>query len=164
MQPTEPAFRLTEGQLDSLPELQQVPKNGGIRFDSLEIAFGSEYLQLSDLATIFLIRDNVGQRPIFFAWSAGGYPDQTLGLTPYLITQGLVRKLVMKPVVPKDSVILTRGLGYANLPRTEKLMWDTYHYSEVARNRPKGLGGPAVIVHPLALWRGLWDDGQYPSR
>ncbi|HSE66225.1 MAG TPA: DUF2723 domain-containing protein [Gemmatimonadales bacterium] len=138
VRPTEPVFRLTEGQLDSLPELQQVPKNGGIRFDSLEIAFGSEYLQLSDLATIFLIRDNVGQRPIFFAWSAGGYPDQTLGLTPYLITQGLVRKLVMTPVVPKDSVILTRGLGYANLPRTEKLMWDTYHFSTVARNRPRG--------------------------
>jgi len=44
----------------------------------------------------------------------------------------------MKPVVPKDSVILTRGLGYANLPRTEKLMWDTYHFKSVARDRPKG--------------------------
>jgi len=44
----------------------------------------------------------------------------------------------MTPVVPKDSVILTRGLGYANLPRTEKLMWDTYHFSTVARNRPRG--------------------------
>jgi hypothetical protein len=136
--PTEPAFRLTEAQLDSLPEVQSVPKNGGIRLDSLEIAFGSEFLQLSDLATIFLIRDNRDQRPIYFAWSAGGYPDQTLGLTPYLVTQGLVRKLQWTPVVPNDSVVLSRGLGYLNLPLTEKLMWDVYHHETAAHRRPRG--------------------------
>ena len=91
-------FSLTPAQLDSLPEAMQVPENGGVTFDSLKIAFGQDILMLQDLATIFLIRDNMGKRPIFFSWSDGGYPDQTLGLSSYLVSQGLVRKLMPKPV------------------------------------------------------------------
>ena len=135
-------FRLTADALDSLPEVQQVPQHGGIKFDSLQIAFGSDVLILSDLATIFLIRDNVGQRSIYFAWSAGNYPDGTLGLTPYLTTQGLVRKLSMKPVVPSSTIVLSRGLAYVDLPTTEKLLWEVYHYKSAAHKRPHGWVDP----------------------
>ena len=83
-----------EPEVDSLPEAMQVPANGGIAFDSLQIRFGQDVLLRQDLATIFLIRDNMGKRPIFFSWSDGGYPDQTLGLSPYLVSQGFVRKLM----------------------------------------------------------------------
>ena len=107
-------FSLTEAQLDSLPEAMQVPAKGGVAFDSLKIRFGQDVLLLQDLATIFLIRDNLGKRPIYFSWSDGGYPDQTLGLSPYLVSQGFVRKLMPKPVVPNDSIVLSPGLG---LPR-----------------------------------------------
>ena len=62
-----------------------------------------------DLATIFLIRDNMGKRPIFFSWSDGGYPDQTLGLSPYLVSQGFVRKLMPTPVQPNDSIVAEPG-------------------------------------------------------
>ena len=44
----------------------------------------------------------------------------------------------MKPVVPGDSVVLSRGLGYVNMPRTEHLMWDVYHYQTAAHRRPRG--------------------------
>ena len=43
---------------------------------------------------LFLIKDNLGKRPIFFSWSDGGYPDTALGLEHYLVTQGMVRKLM----------------------------------------------------------------------
>ena len=59
--PTTPALSLNEAAIDSLPEAQRVPKNGGIRFDSPQIAFGAEVLTLPDLATIFLISDTAGQ-------------------------------------------------------------------------------------------------------
>ncbi len=137
-QPKEPVFSLTSEQLDSLPEAMQVPSNGGVAFDSLKIAFGQEYLMLQDLATVFLIRDNMGKRPIFFSWSDGGYPDQTLGLSPYLVSQGLVRKLMPMPVVANDSIVLSPSLGFINLPRTEKLLWEVYHWPAAARNRPRG--------------------------
>ena len=115
-----------------------MPEKGGITFDSLKIAFGQDVLLLQDLATIFLIRDNMGKRPIFFSWSDGGYPDQTLGLSEYLVSQGFVRKLMSKPVVPNDSIVLSPSLGYLDLPRTEKLLWDVYHWKSAARNRPRG--------------------------
>ncbi len=95
-----------------------------------------------DLATIFLIRDNMGSRPIYFSWSDGGYPDQTLGPSPYLVSQGFVRKLMPTPVQPNDSIVLSQGLGYLDLPRTSTLLWDTYHWSTVTRNRPFGWVDP----------------------
>jgi hypothetical protein len=80
----------------------------------------------------------MGKRPIYFSWSDGGYPDQTLGLSEYLVSQGFVRKLMPKPVVPNDSIVLSTSLGYLDLPRTEKLLWDVYHWKSAARNRPRG--------------------------
>jgi hypothetical protein len=137
--PTDPVFSLGLAELDSLPEVMQVPeKGGGIRVDSIAMVFGQEYLLLQDLATIFLIRDNAGIRPIFFSWSDGGYPDQTLGLSAYLVSQGLVRKLMPTPVEPNDSIVLSSGLGYLDLPRTRALLWNTYHWETAARQRPRG--------------------------
>ncbi len=137
--PADPVFSLDLAELDSLPEVMQVPeKGGGIQVDSIAMAFGQEYLLLQDLATIFLIRDNAGKRPIFFSWSDGGYPDQTLGLSPYLVSQGLVRKLMPAPVEANDSIVLSTGLGYFDLPRTRALLWDTYHWQSAARERPRG--------------------------
>ncbi len=136
--PTQPVFSLTEVQLDSLPEAMQVPAKGGIAFGNLRLDFGQDVLMLQDLASIFLIRDNLGKRPVFFSWSDGGYPDQTLGLSPYLVSQGFVRKLMPKPVVPNDSIVLNPSLGYLDVPRTEKLLWDVYHWRSAARQRPHG--------------------------
>jgi hypothetical protein len=136
--PTEPVFSLSPAALDSLPEAMQVPANGGVGFDSLQIRFGQDILMLQDLATIFLIRDNMGKRPIFFSWSDGGYPDQTLGLSPYLVSQGFVRKLMAKPVVAGDSIVSSPSLGFVDLPRTEKLLWDVYNWKAATRERPRG--------------------------
>ncbi len=136
--PTTPALRLGTAEVDSLPEAMQVQANGGIAFDSLQIRFGQDVLLRQDLATIFLIRDNRGQRPIFFSWSDGGYPDQTLGLSPYLVSQGFVRKLMPTPVKPTSTVVLSPGLGYVDAPRTRSLLWEVYHWRTATRERPFG--------------------------
>ncbi|HET7600417.1 MAG TPA: DUF2723 domain-containing protein [Gemmatimonadales bacterium] len=136
--PTTPVLSLSQNELDSLPEVMRVPEKGGIKVDSIQISFGQDYLLLQDLATIFLIRDNLGKRPIYFSWSDGGYPDQTLGLSPYLVTQGMVRKLMPQPVSAKGGIVLSPGLGYVDLPRTKRLLWEVYHWKAAARERPRG--------------------------
>ena len=158
--PTNPVFSLSESQLDSLPEVQPVQKGSGLQLDSIQIAFGADYLERKDFATIFLIKDNLRKRPIYFAWSDGGYPDQTLGLTPYLVGTGLVRKLMPAPVVPNDSIILSQGLGYVNLPRSERLMWDVYHWKSAAWARPRGWVDPpsASILSLYAVIYGGMSD------
>ena len=136
--PTTPALALTQAEVDSLPEAMQVPKSGGIAFDSLQIRFGQDVLLRQDLATIFLIRDNQGKRPIFFSWSDGGYPDQTLGLSAYLVSQGFVRKLMPAPVQPTETVHaesrarLRRPAAHAQPAR------DVYHWRTATRERPFG--------------------------
>jgi transmembrane protein TMEM260 (protein O-mannosyltransferase) len=136
--PKDPVFSLSENQLDSLPEAMRVPENKGVAFKDLKLVFSDDVLLLQDLATIFLIRDNMGKRPIYFSWSDGGYPDQTLGLSEYLVSQGLVRKLMPKPVVTNDSIVQSQGLGFLDLPRTQQLLWDVYHWKSAARDRPRG--------------------------
>ena len=136
--PDTPALKLTPGEVDSLPEAMQVQPNTGVTFDSLQVRFGQDVLLRQDLATIFLIRDNMGKRPIYFSWSDGGYPDQTLGLTPYLVSQGFVRKLMPTPVKATGNVVLSQGLGYVDVPRTRALLRDVYHWQTATRDRPFG--------------------------
>ena len=136
--PETPVFSLTQDEIDSLPEAMRVPPDGGIEFDSLQIRFGQDVLLRQDLASIFLIRDNMGKRPIYFSWSDGGYPDQTLGLTGHLVSQGFVRKLMPEPVKEGGPIVLSPGLGYMHLPRTKTLLWDVYHWQAATRDRPRG--------------------------
>ena len=140
--PASPVLKLSQAEVDSLPEAMQVPAKGGIAFDSLQIRFGQDVLLRQDLASIFLIRDNKGVRPVFFSWSDGGYPDQTLGLSPYLVSQGFVRKLMPTPVQPNDSIVLSQGLGYVDYHRTKSLLWDVYHWPTATRLRPFGWVDP----------------------
>jgi hypothetical protein len=140
--PKDPVLSIPLEEIDSLPEAMRVPPEGGVAFDSLHIRFGQDVLLRQDLATIFLIRDNLGKRPVFFSWSDGGYPDQTFGLSAYLVSQGFVRKLMPEPVTPTDSIVLSPGLGYVDLPRTRALLWDVYHWRTATRDRPAGWVDP----------------------
>ncbi len=79
--PTESALPLSEQDINDLPEAQLLPHNSGVKFGELQVAFGRDTLMLSDLVSVFLIKYNLGKRPIYFSWSDGGYPDQLLGAT-----------------------------------------------------------------------------------
>lgn len=128
----------TPAQLDSLPEAIAIKKNSGMRVDSLLIRFGQEYLTLQDLASVALIRDNLGKRPIYFSWSSGNYPDATFGLAPYLLTTGLVRKVMPRPIHEGNGIVFSRTLGFVDVPTTRKLLWDTYHWQSATQERPRG--------------------------
>jgi hypothetical protein len=142
---TKPAgsvFTITEAQVDSLPEYARAPE-ASLKFGSVEVSFGQQQvLDRKDLATIFLIRDNLGKRPIYFSWSAGGFPDQTLGLTPYLVTQGFVRKLYPEAATPKGPVVMSAGMGWMDLDRTKSLLWNAYRWQSAARPRATGWVDP----------------------
>ncbi len=112
--------------------------NSGVKFGDLQVAFGHDTLMLSDLITVFLIRDNIGKRPIYFAWSDGNVPDQTLGLVSYLTTEGMVRRLNPARISEGGPIVFNRALGFVDLPRTRQLLFGTYDYDAAARARPRG--------------------------
>ena len=140
--PAGTVLALTQSQVDSLPEYARAPE-AALKFGNVEVSFNKEQiLDRKDLATIFLIRDNLGKRPIYFSWSAGSFPDQTLGLTPYLVTQGFVRKLYPGPVTPKGSVVMSAGMGWMDIERTRSLLWNAYRWQSAARPRATGWVDP----------------------
>jgi hypothetical protein len=136
--PTEAVLKMSEQDINDLPEAQLLPAHSGVKFGDLQIAFGRDTLLLSDLVTVFLIRDNLGKRPIYFAWSDGGYADQLLGATEYLVTEGLGRRLNPKLVEAKGNIVFNRGLGFVDTLRTRRLLFETYNYNAASRVRPRG--------------------------
>jgi hypothetical protein len=142
--PTNAVISLTQEELSDtvhLPDVALAPK-GTVRIGQVDIRFGSQYLLLQDVMTAILIKDNLGERPIYFAWSDGGYPDQTLGLSAYLQTEGFVRRLMPAPIQPSDSVVASPFLGFVNVNRTAELMWKAYHWQTATRERPHGWVDP----------------------
>jgi hypothetical protein len=135
--PTVPVLRLTEAEIDSLPEVFQAP-SGPIRFGNIEVNFGTQILERRDLATLLLIRDSLGRRPLYFAWSTGPFADRKFGLAPYLVSQGFVRRLNDGPVRPVAPVVLTPGLGLVDVHRTDALLSTVYRPQGAARSRPRG--------------------------
>jgi len=96
------------------------------------------YLERAELAVLQMIKDQVGKRPIYFSSSTGNIADQ-LGLTPYLVSEGLVRRLMPAAVVANDSIRFVEGRGFLNVPRTRKLVFEVYRGgAAAARKRPRG--------------------------
>jgi hypothetical protein len=142
--PTNDVLSLTPEQLSdtvALPDYIKTP-TGVMRVGDVQLRFGGDYLLLADIVSALLIRDNLGKRPIYFSWSDAGYPDQTLGLSPYLVTEGLVRRLMPEPVQTSDSIVASRMLGYVNVNRTNELMWHAYHWQTAAKKRAHGWVDP----------------------
>jgi Protein of unknown function (DUF2723) len=96
------------------------------------------YLERADLAVLQIIKDEVGKRPVYFSTSTADYADR-LGLGAYLVGEGLVRRVLPRPVAPGDSVRLVPGRGFVNLPRSSALAFGVYRGGEAAaRPRPRG--------------------------
>jgi hypothetical protein len=96
------------------------------------------YLSRVDLALLHIVRDQLGHRPIYFSTTTASYPDR-LGFGPYLVTEGLVRRLLPAPVQASDSIRVSQVQGrYVNVPRTTRLAFEVYHGAVAARPRPRG--------------------------
>jgi hypothetical protein len=55
------------------------------------------------------------------------------------VTEGLVRRVVPRPVASSDTVPLVAGRGFLNLPRSRSLAFGVYRGGETAaRPRPRG--------------------------
>ena len=111
---------------------------GPIRVTIDPQALRRPYLGRADLAVLQIIKDQVGRRPIYFSSSTANIPDQ-MGLSAYLVNEGLVRRLLPAPVTASDSVRLLEGRGYVNVPRLRHLAFDVYRGGQAsARPRPRG--------------------------
>ena len=128
---------------DTLPQYLPLPRAvtgylGRIAVTLDPATLGRPYLERGDLAVLQIIKDELGRRPIYFSASTGSYADQ-LGLSAHLVSEGLVRRVVPRPVAPDDSVRLVQGRGFVNVPRSRALAFGVYRGgATAARPRPRG--------------------------
>jgi hypothetical protein len=135
--PTEEPISLSYEEIGALPPLFQLQQASVFTQDNLQAVLQPGILERSDIVTLQLIQDNLGKRPIYFSRTAGGIPDG-LGFTPYLLGQGLARKLMPDSIVATENIVPLRAQGWVDLERTEELLFEVYHPESAARERPRG--------------------------
>jgi hypothetical protein len=135
--PASPVLALSLEGVDSLPLLFRVEQRSTLRVGDLTAVLEPGVYDQATYVTLQAIRDNLGIRPIYFGRTTGGTADQ-LGLGPYLLSQGMARRLMPQPIEESDAVHYIQGMGWIDLPRTEALLFDVYHPEAAARDRPRG--------------------------
>jgi hypothetical protein len=118
--PSGPALKMTLDEVDSIPYVQQLSDTalftgpGDIR-----ARVSPRILTKADIAVLAMIRDNP-DRPIYFARTIGNYGEQ-LGLGPWLVTQGLAKRLVQQTPTPSRDTLLVAGEGWVDVIRSRDL-------------------------------------------
>ena len=109
--PVNPPLRLTLDEADKIPLAEERRDTVMFEAGSIKAVIAPRIYTKADYAVLLMIRDNP-DRPVYFARTSGGYGHE-LGFGPYLIMQGLGRKLL--PQVPSPSqrhrAYSGRGLG-----------------------------------------------------
>lgn len=135
--PQEPVLEMSFDQINALPGAVALGDRRVFRADGIRTVIRSNAIDRPTLAVLQLITDNVGERPIYFSRTVGGYADE-LGFTPYLVGHGLARKLMSDSIAGTDQIVHIRGQGWVDVDRTARLLFDVYHTDSVARERPRG--------------------------
>lgn len=143
-EPMTPPLTLSMEQIDALPGVLPLDQRRMFRAGNLRAVLQGAYLDRVSIVVLQMITDNLGKRPIYLSRTVGPYGQQ-MGLEPYLLGQGMVRKVMPDSITASDSVASLPGLGWVELPRTEALLWDVYHYRAAERHRPRGWQDPPSV-------------------
>ena len=131
---------MTMDEADAIPLAYDLREAMQFNAGKVQATIQPRTLTRADIFVLRMIKDNTG-RPIYFSRTSGGYGSQELGLAPYLVTQGLARKLLPDMPAPAGrDTMLVPGEGFVDVPRSTAL-WDSVFQ------------GPKAIVR-----KGDWPD------
>ncbi len=120
--PKGPPLKMTFAEADAVPAYMEVREPQVFRQRDLAATIQPGFIMRDQLITLSIIRDSYPERSIYF--STGGY-SRGLGLGSYTLRQGLVEKLVEKPIVAgRDTVQV--GDGFLDIPRSYGLWTQVY--------------------------------------
>ena len=122
--PSGPPVNMTMDEADAIPLAYDMREPQQFVAGNIQATITPRTLTRADIFVLRMIKDNTG-RPIYFSRTSGGYGSQELGLGPYLITQGLARKLVSDiPRAGGRDTLIIPGEGFVDVGRTTAL-WDS---------------------------------------
>ncbi|MEO8192783.1 MAG: DUF2723 domain-containing protein [Gemmatimonadales bacterium] len=120
--PKGPPLKWTYAEADAQPDFMEIREQQIFRQRDLVATIQPGYLTRDQIVTLSLIKDAYPERSVYF--STGGY-GRALGLEPYSLRQGLVEKLVERPLVAgKDTIKV--GNSFLDVPTSYKLWTQVY--------------------------------------
>src|SRR3954464_11787858 len=123
--PSGPPLKMSFADADAIPEYIQLNQPQIFRQGNITLQIQPGILVRHDLVLLRLIKDSFPERPIYMSTGGGS----SIGLEPYLVSQGFVQKLLDHPAATSPEVVQVGGIN-VDLPRT-KALWDTvYHAPE----------------------------------
>ncbi|MCC7194757.1 MAG: DUF2723 domain-containing protein [Gemmatimonadaceae bacterium] len=121
--PKGPALTLTLDQVDAIPLGYDLPQAQLFEAGKIRAVVPKQFLQKADVLVLQMIKD--GNRPVYFSRTAAGYPFDNLGLSAYLVTEGLARRVMPDSVKAGGDIVDVPGDGFLDLRRTQAL-WDGF--------------------------------------
>jgi Protein O-mannosyl-transferase TMEM260-like len=118
--PSGPPLHMTLDEADTMPLMYQVQDTSVfVGPGDIRATITPRALTKADVAVFHMIQDNP-DRPVYFGITTADYPQQ-LGLGPWLVTQGLARKLAHhRPIATRDTVLVA-GQGFVDVARSRDL-------------------------------------------
>ena len=125
--PSGPPLHLTMAQADGIPGYIELSEARTFVKDSIVATIRPGVLSRAQLVILQFIKDSFPERPIYFSSRATA---DALGLTKYVVTQGLAAKLSARVIVASRDTMST-PLGLLDVPRTRAL-WTTVYKGQDA--------------------------------
>jgi hypothetical protein len=148
--PTNPALQLTLDEADAIPLAQENRDTVLFSVGNIRAVIQPRVFTKADYAVLLMIRDNPN-RPVYFARTSGGYGHE-LGFGPYLVMQGLARKLLPNVPTQGGDIALIPGEGWVDVQRSRTL-WENVFEGHQALITKDGwpdrasVGIPALYVN-----------------
>ena len=122
--PSGPPVHMTLDEVDAIPPYVEVGAPQQFTAGDIRATISPRVLVKADIFVLRAIKDNAG-RPMYFSRTTGPYGDD-FGFTPYLLTQGLARKLLPRIAVAGTDTVLVPGQGVLDVPRSVSLWTDVF--------------------------------------
>ena len=124
LKPTAAPVRMTLDEVDQVPPFVRLAEPQLFQAGDIRAEVAPGYLEKADILVLRMIKDNTG-RPIYFSRTIGDYAHR-LGLGPYLLTQGLARKLLPNVPTAGRDTIFAPGEGFVDVSRSVALWTDVF--------------------------------------
>jgi hypothetical protein len=159
--PSTPPLHMTFAEADAVQDAYELRQPLSIEAHGLRFTVDPTHLQYGalvryDVLVLRMIQDSWPERPIYFARSDAGYPQQ-LGLGNNVLTQGLAAKVFLPPADPraaKDTVFV-QGDGWFDVARSQSLWKDVFHGHESVIREGKWVDRASASMASLYLFLGV---------
>jgi len=158
--PAGPVMNMTMRQADSVPLYVQLPGPQTIRkpgtnfvatIDPKNLAHG--VLERADVFVLHLVIDNP-DRPVYLSATSGSYGIQ-MGISTYLLSQGLARKVLTDPIQATKDTLNLPGEGWIDVPRSLAL-WKEFTAPKSLIQRGDWVDQPSVNIPALYVMSGYF--------